>query len=101
MQIYRVHFGKGKIKKGRAQAQIFSESALCGYFLLSSIQHGRPVKHTMLCEMERANTSKEVRHSGGFQEKLSFRVCLDPQSTPVFQTQPTQKKARNKQEQEN
>lgn len=78
----QITFGERKNKKEKAQAQIFSETALCGYFLLSSIQHGRPVKQTMLFERERANTSKQVRHSEGFQEKLSFRACLDPQPTP-------------------
>ena len=34
VQIFSVHFGKGIIKKGRAQTQIFSEMALCGYLLL-------------------------------------------------------------------
>lgn len=34
LQIFSVHLGKGSIKKGRAQTQIFSEMALCGYLLL-------------------------------------------------------------------
>lgn len=86
----QITFWERKNKKEKAQAQIFSETALCGYFLLSSIQHGRPVKQTMLFERERATASKQVRHSEGFQEKLAFRACLDPQPTPFSQTQPTQ-----------
>jgi len=39
LQIFGIHFGKGITKKGRAQSQTFSETALYGYFLLE--QHSR------------------------------------------------------------
>lgn len=93
LQIYRVHFGRGKIEKKKHEYKYSVRQHCVAPSFLAAFNMADLSNRPCSFERERANTSKQVRHSEGFQEKLSFRACLDPQPTPCSQTQPPQKKS--------
>lgn len=94
LQVFSTHFVKGIIKtRKNVNKSIQWDGTMWLPFAWTALNMAELSKKpcSSKCKWPLHSIRKQVRHSEGFQERLSFRACFDPKQTPFFKHNPFRK----------